>query len=99
MSDTRFKAGYVVEDNNQNKPVKTLTQALTNLANCDPCGCDPKLGYWTQMDIADGTLQIVVIRSGTLEVYPWDADHLTWLKEMCDYRENGGQAPSPPDPQ
>lgn len=64
----RFKKGTVVTPDNKN--INSLEEALGYLAECSVCGCDPCLGYTTQMDVDTGEVMAIFIEAGAVVVMP-----------------------------
>lgn len=60
MSKVKFGHGYVwkVDRNGNRKNVEDLNEALTEIAQCGPCGCDDCYGFETFINAETGELMI-----------------------------------------
>lgn len=69
---THFVQGILRTGGKKSKSVYGIVDALQLEAVCGPCGCDPCLGYWTQIDVDTGEVNAVFIEGGALTVMPLD---------------------------
>lgn len=91
MSEVYFGHGYVWKRNGKNrKNIESLGDALSEKANCGPCGCDGALGLWTQINASDGELLGMYITDDgeggyTLVIEDYDTA-LANVKALCAAR-------------
>jgi Na+-translocating ferredoxin:NAD+ oxidoreductase RNF subunit RnfB len=50
--------------------VYSIVDALKHEAKCGPCGCDPCLGYWTNIDVETGEVVAIFIEGGAVVSMP-----------------------------
>ena len=86
MAKIKFN-GSVVTGNN--KPVKTFDEAQRVIAECGPCGCDDRLGYFTMTDLDDDTVYMIFFHNGGLLYLENTAANRTLFAECCAERAAG----------
>lgn len=83
-----------------NKPVRTLEEGLRTIAECNPCGCDNRLGYWTTVDVSTGDTTLMYVSNGTILTANLNdgtlQEWIDYLGEMCKFREGLIDEPFPP---
>lgn len=50
--------------------VYSLVDGLRLEAKCGPCGCDPCLGYWTNIDVDTGEVVAIFVEGGAVVTMP-----------------------------
>lgn len=93
MAEVKFGQGYAwkMRRNGKRKTIDSLSDALSVLADCGICGCDPCLGYWTQINAETGDLMAMWITgtdsgSYTLNIDTYD-NAMPTLRTLKDARE------------
>lgn len=95
MAQVKFPQGYVYAGNGLRKSIKSFQDATAEQAKCDPCGCDPKLGFTTQIDVQTGDLKILYVWNGALRIEDHTTQLIENLKTACRERAAGGSVTDP----
>ena len=104
MGKVKYRPGTVFVGNNN--PINSFDEAQRELAQCDACGCDNILGYFTILDVETGDVGLLYYDSTVSQTAPQLADltagtfdeWVQWFKDVCLWRAGGSQGARPSEP-